>query len=1431
LSDFEESQLQVVDTTAAARMVALRRYAILDTDRDAVFDGIAEIAAALLDAPIAVVNFIADDRQWFKAEIGIGQRELPLDVSICRIALPERGIFVVPDLSLDDRFSRNPLVNVAKGLRFYAGTVLESDGVSIGTVCVLDTEPRAGGISAIQRRGLEALAVQAMAALERSAAAGRDRYRLALTERLRDAVDAQAMMASATEALGQYLGVAQVGFAEVEDDQAHVRVHRDWNDGCIASVVGRWHIDDFGPGFIRDIKSGQTIVIPDVELDARTNSAEALANFARIGTRALLNIGLIRDGQMRALLFTHHHQPRSWVPADIEIVRETVERLWAAVERARAEDRLIQSEAVARTRAEQIEAIYSAAPVGLAVLDSDLRYVNVNERLAEINGVPVADHIGRTVREVVPDLGAQAVEAFDRVLAGQEIIGTEFVGTTAAEPGITRTWRSNWLPMRDEVGRVVGVTLSAEETTKEKAAQEALKASEARLGREFERADIAQKAARAAFYEFDPQTGIGMPSPNLTELTGHAHQPTITLQWWQSLVHPSDLERFSAAIEAAALLGQDYALEYRLRHRDGHWLWVSDRGRIVQADDDGRTCVIGMVLNIDDQRQAQLALAESEALLRSVLDASPDCIKSAGLDGRLEFMNANGMCAMEIDALGEIAGAEWASLWPPEAREQVDRAVEAAGTGQSTRFEAYCPTAKGTPKWWDVAVAPVHDVDGTPKRIVSVSREITDRVQVELQLRASEALFRTLTETLPALIFIADADGANVYSNSEFSAYTGLDGSALLGDGWIELLHPDDRERAAQTWSRSWRGGQPYETNYRFRSAAGDYRTFLVRGSPVRDDRGIIVQWVGYCTDIDELVTIRDDLAAARAALIAVNADLETQVVTRTSELVRANRKLQAEIKRREATQAALVQGQKLEALGQLTAGIAHDFNNILAAIAGGMDLIARRVEDEKVKYITGHCKEAAFRGASLVKQMLAFARQEVLAPRSAKLAQLANEIAPLIRQAIPGNIVSIDFPADLPPVLIDPVLLETALLNLAVNARDAMPGGGTLSLAANLSRPGDRNHPVELKAVEAIAIAVRDTGEGMPPEVVQRVTEPFFTTKAPGKGTGLGLAMVYGFINQSGGAMHIDSRVGKGTTITLYLPLATALGEVEPVATAFADTAVPTGIGYVLLVDDDAAVRAVAAEQLRDLGYTIIEADGYAAAMTRIEAGDRFDCVVSDVVMPGGDGVALAAAIRSSRPGLPILFMTGRADGKRVAGEQVLHKPFKLIELAKAVADVIQLPHRERAMVTKIASRSRARCVADMLDHWSAGKFAAKVPHFATFDADACSEPHKLAVVMADASQLPMQFRVLSAGKELEALLGRPMKEDEFDVRGADGFGSAEESYRRAVKTCQPVFDYMKMDFGDGVPERFERLILPYSSEGGLVDRLVSVVVFADDA
>ena len=450
-----------IDPTAGARMAALKRYNILDTERDAVFDGIAELAAALLDAPIAVVNFIADDRQWFKAEIGIGQRELPLEVSICRFALPERGIFVVPDLMCDDRFSGNPLVAVAEGLRFYAGTVLESQGVPIGTVCVLDNKPRVHGITDAQRRGLAALAVQAMAALERSAAAGRDRFKLSLSEALLARDDADEMMSVAARMIGEYLGVAQVGFGIVEDTQDYATVRQDWNDGRMPSITGRRRLDDFGIDRVALLRAGRTLVIDDIHVEDHGNRAVAVAPY-ELAVRSVLTVPLVRDGALAAVLFVHHPDARAWGDDEVALVEDCAGRLWSAVMRARADARV-------RAQADELASIFAAAPVGLCVLDLELRYVRMNERLAEFSGVSAANYIGKTPEETLPQFEGQGAPILQRVLAGESVMGAEYVGEVPGRPGAIRAWRANLVPLRNG-DEIIGIAVAADEITDEKEA-------------------------------------------------------------------------------------------------------------------------------------------------------------------------------------------------------------------------------------------------------------------------------------------------------------------------------------------------------------------------------------------------------------------------------------------------------------------------------------------------------------------------------------------------------------------------------------------------------------------------------------------------------------------------------------------------------------------------------------------------------------------------------------------------------------------------------------------------------------------------------------------------------------------------------------------------------------------------------------------------
>lgn len=382
---------------------------------------------------------------------------------------------------------------------------------------------------------------------------------------------------------------------------------------------------------------------------------------------------------------------------------------------------------------------------------------------------------------------------------------------------------------------------------------------------------------------------------------------------------------------------------------------------------------------------------------------------------------------------------------------------------------------------------------------------------------------------------------------------------------------------------------------------------------------------------------------------------------------VRANLEL-ARLRREADEQAA--QARKMEAVGQLTSGVAHDFNNLLAAVMGSVELAERRVSDERVLRLLNNAHQAAKRGAKLTEQLLAFSRRQRLEARATDLNGVLSGMADLLHRTLGGTIaVSTRLAADLWPAIADPNRIELAVLNLAVNARDAMPDGGELRIeTANVATAEPR--PATLPAGDFVRLRVTDTGDGMPPEVLARLFEPFFTTKPQGRGTGLGLAQVYGTATQLGGGVAVDSRVGEGTQVTLYLPRASASA-----AQADAPAAKPSetsGGLRILLVDDDGQVRSTAAAMLEEMGHAVIALDSGPAALGVLAGGDGVDLLVADFAMPGMTGGELATRAVAARPGLRVLLMTGYAEAAALPDAvPVLRKPFALTELAQAVRNV----------------------------------------------------------------------------------------------------------------------------------------------------------------
>jgi signal transduction histidine kinase/CheY-like chemotaxis protein len=396
---------------------------------------------------------------------------------------------------------------------------------------------------------------------------------------------------------------------------------------------------------------------------------------------------------------------------------------------------------------------------------------------------------------------------------------------------------------------------------------------------------------------------------------------------------------------------------------------------------------------------------------------------------------------------------------------------------------------------------------------------------------------------------------------------------------------------------------------------------------------------------------------------------LERRVADRTAELEAANRELAAQIVEREKAETALRQAQRLEAVGQLTSGVAHDFNNLLTVVLGNVDQLRKNETDPKVLRRLDMMREASERGARLTAQMLAFSRRQKLEPRAVDLNETVRSMGDMLQSAIGGS-VHIEPPqlaADLWPAMIDPTQIELVILNLAINARDAMEVGGALTIRTENARRDASGRPDELPAGDYVVVSVSDTGSGMTDDVLSRAFEPFFTTKEVGKGSGLGLSQVFGLAKQSGGGVSIDTEVGKGTTIRVFLPRAQAEPTQEREASGELPAAHDAGL-VVLVVDDDEAVRHVTAGYLSDLGYDVIEADSGGAALERLEHHDRIDAMVLDFAMPGMNGGELARELKVRRPGAPILFATGYADAEAlidVGEDLIVRKPFTQAELA----------------------------------------------------------------------------------------------------------------------------------------------------------------------
>jgi PAS domain S-box-containing protein len=493
---------------------------------------------------------------------------------------------------------------------------------------------------------------------------------------------------------------------------------------------------------------------------------------------------------------------------------------------------------------------------------------------------------------------------------------------------------------------------------------------------------------------------------------------------------------------------------------------------------------------------------------------------------------------------------------------------------------------------------------------------------------------------------------------------------------------PEDRGQVASAFRRAVDVGAEWHFECRIRRADGAVRWIEARGRPAGELGNRPTHLLGIVADITER-------KEAEEALRRSNEGLEAMVAARTGELTAANAKLQTEAEQRERVEDELRQSHKMEAVGQLTGGLAHDFNNLLAAISGSLELMRLRAAEGRTVELERYIDAAMVstkRAATLTHRLLAFSRRQMLDPTPTDVNRLVADMEDLFRRTVGTGIrLETKLAADLWPTLCDRNQLESALLNLVLNARDAMPDGGHLLIeTANTVFPDSRAEPRELAlrhmpGSECVALFVTDTGTGMAPDVIARAFDPFYTTKPMGQGTGLGLSMIYGFVEQSGGQVLLRSEKDHGTTVTIYLPRHLGVADSDEGAGAVTAPPLEAASAVVLVVDDEPIVRMVLVDVLSDRGYTVLEAHSGRSGLGAVESTARLDLLVTDVGLPGGmDGRQLADAARDRHPGLKVLFITGYAEGAAFAnsrteqGMEVIIKPFAMDAFAAKVQGMV---------------------------------------------------------------------------------------------------------------------------------------------------------------
>jgi two-component system, cell cycle sensor histidine kinase and response regulator CckA len=715
---------------------------------------------------------------------------------------------------------------------------------------------------------------------------------------------------------------------------------------------------------------------------------------------------------------------------------------------------------------------------------------------------------------------------------------------------------------------------------------------------------------------------------------------------WRDLVHPGDLDGVRRAFSEAVRVGRKVVrVEYRIRHRDGGVRWLADRRQLIYGTDGTFSHVDGLLLDITDRKCAEAALRDQIHFLQVLLDAIPNPVFYKDTDR--VFLGCNK--AFE-DFIGrprdEIIGKTVYDMAPKDLADVYREADEALFRDSGVQvYETRAVSADGTRRDVLVTKATFRNADGSLGGLIGAIVDITDRKRTEESLRESTETLQTVIEASPHAIYALDLEGRITLWNRASERIFGWSEREAVGR-FNPIVPEEKQEEFRALRERVVREGGFFDVELTRRKRDGSPVAISLSSAAIRNRWGAVIGFMAIASDISE------------------------------------RKRMEAALKESEEQ---LRHAQRLEAVGRLAGGIAHDFNNVLTAILGYGEILQRRLcGDADALGGLGEIVRCAERASSLTRQLLAFGRRQVLQPKVLDLNAIVANMENMLRRLIGEDIeLAVRTAPELWPVSVDPGQIEQVLMNLAVNARDAMPGGGKLFVETRNTEL-DGSYLLRRSVVRPgsyVVITVSDTGTGMDEETASRVFEPFFTTKAPGKGTGLGLSTVYGIVKQSGGYVWVYSEPGKGTTFKVYLPRhkGEAEDEARPALHAGKRTSPPRGQETVLLVEDDSVLRRLLANMLRTGGYRVLEAEDGTEAI-RVTEGfhEPIHLVVTDVVMPRLGGRDLAKALARDKPDAKILYMSGYTDdmifhdGVLEWDKPLIQKPFSMEVLLRTVREVL---------------------------------------------------------------------------------------------------------------------------------------------------------------